>query len=159
MILFAVETHRDRDRARRHGWHQPVLLHRRPILVIQQIDTLQSHARGILAQIVQTHLVVAPAAHRLLDPALGLGMRLVQQPGERRGSCCLEDRTTVHAGYHIRVSGWPTRELPGVYSCRNACMGSMRVARRAGRNVAAAPTPSMMANTIAKLNGSLGFTP
>jgi len=45
------------------------------------------------------------------------------------------------------------------YSNRNACMGSMRVARRAGRNVAAAPTPSMMANTIAKVSGSLGFTP
>ena len=38
-------------------------------------------------------------------------------------------------------------------------MGSIRVARLAGKNVAAAPTPSMIANTSAKVAESLGFTP
>ncbi len=77
VILLAVETHGDRHRTRRHGGYQPILLHCRPIRMIEQIDALQSHANGILAQIVQAHLVVAPAAHRLLYPAIALAARLI----------------------------------------------------------------------------------
>ena len=60
-----------------HRADQPMFLQRGKILRLEQLHRLQAHARRRGAQLVQGHLVEAPLADRLLDPALPLAGLLI----------------------------------------------------------------------------------
>src|ERR1039457_663959 len=81
MVFLAVKAIADGAGAGRHGRNQPVLLHGGPLLVVDQIDTLEADARPFASQVVEADLAVAPARRGLLQAALQRG-RLGAQGGQ-----------------------------------------------------------------------------
>jgi hypothetical protein len=74
----------------------------------------------------------------------------------------LDEPATANGSIDYTATGAPERRTPDAerrdYSLRNATSGSTRVARRAGRTVAASAAASDTATVAANVKGSPGVT-